>query len=133
MEDQFPLELCDCRVERYAVFRDLNPRMEGSGGRCQHLFRKIVGFNNAFPLEDGIKEALNHYLNMIFVREEQIFSHLQKRMTLEELGKKNIIYRKDQKKYESFAWFEKNMIEKHLRRLIEQGKVERVKDGYKAL
>jgi len=94
---------------------------------------RTIATSHTFPMKRGIKEALDNYLNVIFKREEHILSCLKHGMTLDDLEKNNIIYRQDQKRYKTFAWFEKKMLKKHLDRLIAKGKIEKVGPAYKIL
>jgi glyoxylase-like metal-dependent hydrolase (beta-lactamase superfamily II) len=93
----------------------------------------VVCTSHTPPQRDNIREAFEKYLNVIFERDERILNLLEKEMTVAELEAKDIIYKKDHKKFKTFAWFEQNMIEKHLELLIEAGKVERVGDRYQAI
>jgi hypothetical protein len=70
---------------------------------------------------------------VIYEREEQILACLEQEMTLDDLEDKNIMYRQDQKQYKTFVWFEKQMIQKHLDRLIDMGKVRKRKRGFEVL
>jgi glyoxylase-like metal-dependent hydrolase (beta-lactamase superfamily II) len=93
----------------------------------------VIATSHTKPIENNINKALEDYLNIIFEREERILEILEKEKTLEQLETYNIMYKKEQKRYKAFAWFEKNMIKKHLDRLIELGKVERTGKRYRTL
>lgn len=90
----------------------------------------VIASSHVFPIKAGIVEALNRYLNVLSARDRLILAHLVNEMSLDELEQKNIIYRREQKSYASFAWFEKNMLSKHLLRLVEDGKVKRSNDRF---
>lgn len=93
----------------------------------------VIATSHMIPLTENIHQALEDYLNIIFERDENILKILEKEMTIEELVKHNIIYKEEHKRYKAFAWFEQNMLEKNLERLMELDKVERAGEGYKAL
>ncbi len=93
----------------------------------------MICTSHAMPLTDNIGDALEKYLNIIFERDELIITLLNHEMTLEELEAFDIIYKKEQKRYKIFAWFERNMLKKHLDRLMELDKVERTGDRYRAI
>ncbi|UCG69736.1 MAG: MBL fold metallo-hydrolase [Thermoplasmata archaeon] len=93
----------------------------------------VIATSHTLPLLEGIPEALEDYLNIIYKREEQILELLKKEKSVSELEANNIIYKEEQKGYEAFAWFEQKMLKKHLDRLIESEKVEKIGDKYKVL
>lgn len=93
----------------------------------------VIATSHAMPIRDNISQALEDYLKIIFERDESILEILEKEKTIEELETYNIIYKKEQKRYKAFAWFEQNMIKKHLDRLIEMDKVEKIGDKYKTI
>jgi glyoxylase-like metal-dependent hydrolase (beta-lactamase superfamily II) len=93
----------------------------------------VIATSHTMPLKNNINQALNDYLDKIFEREERVLEILEKEKTVEELETYNIMYKKEQKRYKAFAWFEQNMIKKHIDRLIKLGKVERNGERYKAL
>jgi glyoxylase-like metal-dependent hydrolase (beta-lactamase superfamily II) len=90
----------------------------------------MICSSHSFPQIANIKESLQNYLDIIFERDRQILSFLDKDMTLEDLERENIMYKESQKTYKAFAWFEKKMIEKHLDLLIETGKVQKTQEGF---
>lgn len=93
---------------------------------------KTIATSHTFPMSKGINEALDEYLNVVYRREEQIIKLLGQERTLDFLEKQNIMYRKDQKRYKTFAWFERKMIEKHLDRLVTIGRIEKIGQVYRA-
>ncbi|UCE75366.1 MAG: MBL fold metallo-hydrolase [Methanomassiliicoccales archaeon] len=93
----------------------------------------VIATSHMMPIRDNVQQALEEYLSIIFEREERILGLLEKEMTLQALEAENIIYKKEQKRYKAFAWFEQKMIEKHLAQLMESGKVEQVGNRFKAL
>jgi glyoxylase-like metal-dependent hydrolase (beta-lactamase superfamily II) len=95
--------------------------------------KRIISTSHAFPRDHNINEALEKYLNIIYKRDQRILELLEKKRTLDDLESENIIYKKPQKTYKAFAWFEKRMIEKHLDILLENKKIERVDDGFQKL
>jgi glyoxylase-like metal-dependent hydrolase (beta-lactamase superfamily II) len=93
----------------------------------------VIATSHTLPLLEGIPEALKDYLDIIYKREEQILKLLEKEKSILELEVKNIIYKEEQKEYKAFAWFEQNMLKKHLNRLVGSEKVEMIGDKYRAL
>ncbi|UCF07660.1 MAG: MBL fold metallo-hydrolase [Thermoplasmata archaeon] len=93
----------------------------------------MIVTSHTMPLRNNIQEALENYLGVIYERDERILGFLEMEMTVAALEKKNIIYTKRQKRYGAFAWFEENMIQKHLDRLIELHRVVREGDTYRAI
>lgn len=93
----------------------------------------IICSSHSYPQENNIKKALGDYLNIIFVRNERILDLLETKRTLDDLESQDIIYNKSQKRYKAFAWFEKNMLKKHIDLLMDKGKVERVGEKFRAI
>lgn len=93
----------------------------------------LICTSHTKPLRNDIDHALKRYLSIIFERDERLLDLLSKEMTIEDLEAQDIIYKKDQKRYKAFAWFEQNMIRKHLERLKYLGKVEQVNDRFRAI
>ncbi|UCE38724.1 MAG: MBL fold metallo-hydrolase [Thermoplasmata archaeon] len=93
----------------------------------------IICSSHSYPQKDNIKESLGDYLDIIFLRNEQILDLLVKERTIDDLESHDIIYNKSQKLYKAFAWFEKNMLKKHIDLLMELGKVERVGEKYRPI
>jgi glyoxylase-like metal-dependent hydrolase (beta-lactamase superfamily II) len=93
----------------------------------------IICSSHSYSQKDNIKEALGDYLNIIFARDKCILEHLETLRSIDDLESQDIIYNKSQKRYEAFAWFEKNMLKKHIDLLIEMGKVEKEGEKYKAI
>jgi glyoxylase-like metal-dependent hydrolase (beta-lactamase superfamily II) len=93
----------------------------------------MICSSHSYPQEDNIKNALDDYLNIIFARNKKILELLEEERTIDDLESQDIIYNKSQKRYKAFAWFEKNMLKKHIDLLIEMGKVERDGEKYKAI
>lgn len=93
----------------------------------------IICSSHSFPQKKNINESLKNYLDIIYKRDEHILKLLQRKRTLDDLESENIIYKKSQKTYNAFSWFEKRMIQKHLDILLEDGNIEKKGVGYKAL
>lgn len=60
LEDQFPFEFCDRRVKGYAVFRNLDSRMDRPRRQGQHFFGKVTRFDDPFTFQDH--DPLDHVL-----------------------------------------------------------------------
>jgi glyoxylase-like metal-dependent hydrolase (beta-lactamase superfamily II) len=93
----------------------------------------VIATSHTVPRNENIKQALKDYLNIIYERDERILALLEKEPILEDISAEDLIYKKEHKRYKAFEWFEKKMIEKHLERLIELGKVALNKERYTAL
>jgi glyoxylase-like metal-dependent hydrolase (beta-lactamase superfamily II) len=93
----------------------------------------LICSSHSYPQKDNIKESLGDYLDIIFVRNERILKLLESQRTIDDLESQDIIYNKSQKRYKAFAWFEKNMLKKHIDLLIEMGKVEKEGEKYIAI
>ena len=93
----------------------------------------VITTSHTLPILEDIPRALGDYLNIIYKREERILEILREEKSIQELENYNIIYKEEQKEYKAFAWFEQNMLKKHLDRLIESEKVEKIGDKYRAL
>jgi glyoxylase-like metal-dependent hydrolase (beta-lactamase superfamily II) len=109
------------------------PAFIGSIQKLMDYDIDVICSSHSFLQKEGIKESLQDYLDIIYERDRRILSLLDNEMTLDELQKKNIMYKESQKSYKAFAWFERKMIEKHLELLIENLKVQRTGTGYQAL
>ncbi len=93
----------------------------------------VICSSHSYPQEDNITDALDDYLDIIFARNEQILGLLEKERTIDDLESQDIIYNKSHKRYKAFAWFEKNMLKKHIDLLIAMGKVEREGEKFRAI
>jgi glyoxylase-like metal-dependent hydrolase (beta-lactamase superfamily II) len=93
----------------------------------------VICSSHSYPKKDNIKEALVDYLNIVFARDRCILKLLEMERTIDDLESQDIIYNKSQKRYKAFAWFEKNMLKKHIDLLIETGKVEREGEKFRAI
>ena len=93
----------------------------------------VICSSHSYPRDANIKENLDDYLDIIFARNEQILGLLEKERTIDDLESQDIIYNKSHKRYKAFAWFEKNMLKKHIDLLMELGKVEREGEKFRAI
>lgn len=88
--------------------------------------------------EDGLFETnpgelWDNYENIIYERERKILEYLKKPRTLAEISAAWFIYGKPRKPLEFFEFNERVLVNKHLERLIEQGKVLCDKDIFSRL
>lgn len=93
----------------------------------------VIASSHSYVMREGIRDALEKFLDVIFKRDKRIFTLIKEGKSMNDLFESEIIYKKGGKYYEAFAWFERNIIEKHLLRLEDLGKVERTQKGYKAV
>jgi glyoxylase-like metal-dependent hydrolase (beta-lactamase superfamily II) len=78
------------------------------------------------------RAALVQFKQVIFDREKEVLRLLQKPRTIFELVKRRLIYRKFLEPKFVYDHIEKQMISKHLARLVQNGMVKLMEDGYVA-
>ncbi|MGH8005919.1 MAG: MBL fold metallo-hydrolase, partial [Candidatus Binatia bacterium] len=85
--------------------------------------KTLVSFHEVGICEENQDETVTRYLDVVYEREKLLLDFLAEPRTLEEIIKKRIIYRKDYQ----LVWIdavEKNSMLLHLRKLMQEGKVE---------
>ncbi|MET1124823.1 MAG: MBL fold metallo-hydrolase [Archaeoglobaceae archaeon] len=83
--------------------------------------------------KERIRESLEEYAEIIKGREERILELLKEERSLEELVELSPIYGKKPYAKKILDYFERNMVEKHLEKLIREGRVKRVEKVFKAV
>jgi len=83
-------------------------------------------------ITDDVSGRIADYAAVFASRDRLIINALQEPQTLEELTGKRLIYPRHPEPVHLFRFFERNMLEKHLRRLVLAGKVSQEGDIYKA-
>jgi len=78
----------------------------------------------------NIEERLREYAAKIGERDERILKFLGNGKTLEELLEAKLIFRKHPDPQKLYRFFEQVMLEKHLQRLLRQGKIAIKEKGY---
>ncbi|NLV16267.1 MAG: MBL fold metallo-hydrolase [Syntrophomonadaceae bacterium] len=99
---------------------------EASIHRIIELKPRIYCCAHRKPLRDNIQEKLLQYLNTIGDTEDKVAEHLSHPLSLDELVGRNIIYKKYDYPYNAF--WERNMIEKHLERMVKKERVVQVNE-----
>jgi len=84
-----------------------------------------------FSAEEA-KSALTQFKQVIFDREAEVLRQLRKPRTIAELVDQHLIYRKPLEPTFVYDHIEKEMISKHLQRLLQSGLVKLMEDGYVA-
>ena len=84
---------------------------------------KILITGHRGIITDNIQERLKEYSEKLDLREEKILQHLHDPKTIAELVEMKIIYRRFPEPQKLYRFFEGVMIEKHLHRLMSQGKI----------
>ena len=80
-----------------------------------------------------IQESLNAYLNVLYERDERVLNLLSEKVPkkLTDLERNNIIYKSYDTEFGDYiVWAENFMVQLHIDRLIEKGKVEKEENGY---
>jgi glyoxylase-like metal-dependent hydrolase (beta-lactamase superfamily II) len=91
--------------------------------KLEKLEIKFLVSSHTEPVKTEIKERLENYKAIISKREERILHYIEEEKTMEECLKEHLIQRHYPEPKEIYRFFEKMMLEKHLERLISQGKV----------
>ncbi|MDQ7096426.1 MBL fold metallo-hydrolase [Desulfosporosinus sp. PR] len=97
--------------------------------RLIDLNPKILVTSHAGIIGDHIPERLKRYAAMIDLRDEQILKHLQVPRGAADLLDRKIIFQRYPEPQKAYRFFEQTMLEKHLKRLVKQGKIVRKSDG----
>ncbi len=84
-----------------------------------------------FPAAAG-QQALGQFRQVIFAREAALLELLSRPRTLEELVRQRLIYRKDLEPQFVYDHIERQMLQKHLQRLLHAGHVKLTEEGYVA-
>lgn len=91
--------------------------------RLIELNPKVLVTGHSGIISDNIQERLKEYADKFDLRDEQILQHLSASKTLAELVDMKIIYRRFPEPQKLYRFFEETMLEKHLQRLMKQGRV----------
>jgi glyoxylase-like metal-dependent hydrolase (beta-lactamase superfamily II) len=105
-------------------------RFEASIRRVQDLKPRMVVSSHVGVITDRIEERLQAYLDVFSQRDVRILEFLSQERRLEEMVDRPLIYRDFPYAPELLRLWEKNMLEKHLDRLIERGLVQETEKGY---
>jgi len=77
--------------------------------------------------------CLEEYGQIIFEREEKLLNFLQRERSLEEIVEAALIYRRFPEPADLYALLERNMISKHLERLLATGKIVSFENNFMAI
>jgi len=88
--------------------------------------------------EEGLFEAdpgpaWERWLGVIFEREQKLLDYLDRPRTLEEIVGQWIVYRKPREPKAFFEYGERALMQKHLERLVREGRVEELEGRFRAL
>jgi glyoxylase-like metal-dependent hydrolase (beta-lactamase superfamily II) len=75
-------------------------------------------------------ETWDQYLNVISMREDKLFAFLEQPRTLEEIVGAWIVYGKPREPKALFEFGERALMKKHLKRLLDQGRIFAAENGY---
>ena len=84
-----------------------------------------------FSAEEG-RQALQRFRQVIFDREAELLRMLQRPQSLSELVRRRLIYRKPLEPKFVYDHIERQMISKHLERLLKIGRIKKIGDRYVA-
>lgn len=78
------------------------------------------------------RQALQRFRQVIFDREAELLRRLQRPLSLHDLVQQRLIYRKSLEPKFVYDHIERQMISKHLARLLKDGKIRETEEGYVA-
>ena len=84
---------------------------------------KVLVTGHSGIISDNIQGRLKEYADKFDLRDEQILQHLSASKSLAELVDMKIIYRRFPEPQKLYRFFEETMLEKHLQRLLKQGRI----------
>lgn len=84
---------------------------------------KVLVTGHSGIISDNIQGRLKEYADKFDLRDELILQHLSTSKTLAELVDMKIIYRRFPEPQKLYRFFEETMLEKHLQRLLKQGRI----------
>jgi glyoxylase-like metal-dependent hydrolase (beta-lactamase superfamily II) len=108
---------------------DIN-QFEASIRRVRDLKPRTVVSSHMGIISDGIEERFQAYLDVFAKREARILEFLSQERRLEEMVDQPLIYRDYPYAAELLRLWNKNMLQKHLHRLVERGLVRKTEQGY---
>lgn len=101
--------------------------------RIIELNPKVLVTSHCGIITDNISDRLQEYLDIIYLRNEQILRHLHVPKTIAELVDLKLIYRRFPEPQRLYRFFEEVMVRKHVQYLIREGKVYESNQVFKAL
>jgi len=117
-------------------YGDASSNLEEFAGSINRLIDfnpKVLITGHRGIITDNIQERLREYSDQLDLRDEKILQHLHVPKTISDMVDMKIIYRRFPEPQKLYRFFEGVMIQKHLQRLMRQGKVFRNQDQtYKA-
>jgi glyoxylase-like metal-dependent hydrolase (beta-lactamase superfamily II) len=103
---------------------------EASVRRVQALKPRVVVSSHLGIVGDGIESRFEAYLNVISSRDERILGFLSRERRLPEIVDQALIYGSFPYAPELLRYWEGNMIQKHLHRLVQKGQVRERNGAY---
>jgi glyoxylase-like metal-dependent hydrolase (beta-lactamase superfamily II) len=105
-------------------------QFEASIRRLRDLKPRMVVSSHMGIITDGLQERFQAYLAVFAQREARILEFLSQERRLEEMVDRPLIYRDFPYAPELLRLWQKNMLQKHLRRLTQRGLVRKTAKGY---
>jgi len=105
-------------------------QFEASIRRVRDLKPRIVVSSHMGIISDGLEERFQAYLDAFAQRDARILEFLSQERRLEEMVDRPLIYRDYSYAPELLHLWQKNMLEKHLHRLVHRGLVQKTAKGY---
>lgn len=105
-------------------------QFEASIRRVSDLKPRMVVSSHMGIINDGLQERFQAYLDVFAQREARIIEFLSQERRLEEMVDRPLIYRDFPYAPQLLRLWQKNMLQKHLRRLTQRGLVRKTAKGY---
>ena len=105
-------------------------QFEDSIRRVSDLKPRMVVSSHMGIINDGLQERFQAYLDVFAQREARIIEFLSQERRLEEMVDRPLIYRDFPYAPQLLRLWQKNMLQKHLRRLTQRGLVRKTAKGY---
>lgn len=105
-------------------------QFEASIDRVLDLKPQIVVSSHVGIVTEDIEQRLRAYKKVIAQRDARILEFLAREGTLEEMVDAPLVYQEYPFAPELLRQWDRNMLRKHLRRLVERGLVQRTAEGY---
>ena len=105
-------------------------QFEASIRRIRDLKPRVVVSSHMGIISDGLEKRLQAYLDVFTQRDMRILGFLSQERRLEEMVDRPLIYRDFPYAPELLRLWERNMLVKHLDRLVQRGLVRKTEQGY---
>ncbi len=115
-------------------YGDTESSIEGTFASVEKLrnfpARVRLAGHEAGVFEEDPGEAWDRYLNVILTREAKLYAFLERPRTLDEIVGAWLIYGRPREPKPFFEFGERAMMKKHLKRLLDQGRITLTEDRY---